>query len=201
MEKKHYSELGYKIWFKLKPFVRFSLRLKAEGLENFPKESGFIIASNHRSHLDPPIVNTISPFPVMFMAKKELFDVPLLGKIIKKAGAIPVERGKRGTKSLIKAMELLKKKYVVGVFPEGTRAEPGKFLKPKTGIGLLVSKADVPVVPVRIEGADKVFPKGKKFPKIGMHPIEVKIGKPIEFEKDMNYEDISNEIMEIIKKL
>jgi 1-acyl-sn-glycerol-3-phosphate acyltransferase len=96
MEKnKHYSELGYKIWFKLKPLVRGILRIKVEGLENFPDKSGFIIAANHRSHLDPPVLNTISPFPVMFMAKEELFKIPMLGKFIEKAGAIPVERGKR----------------------------------------------------------------------------------------------------------
>ncbi len=198
---KYYSEFGYKIWFKLKPFVRALLRIKAEGLENFPSKSGFIIAANHRSHLDPPVINTISPFPVMFMAKKELFEVPVFGKFIEKAGAIPVERGKKGTKSLIKALELLKTNHTIGIFPEGTRADPGEYLKPQAGVGLLVSKAKVPVVPVKIEGTDKVFPKGAKFPKLLTSPIEVKVGKPLNFDDDLKYEDISNEIMEVIKKL
>ncbi|RMD46005.1 MAG: 1-acyl-sn-glycerol-3-phosphate acyltransferase, partial [Aquificota bacterium] len=159
---KYYSELGYKIWFKLKPIIKFILRIKVEGSENFPSKPGFIIASNHRSHLDPPIINTISPFPVMFMAKKELFEIPIIGNFIKKAGAIPVERRKGGTKALIKALDLLEKKHVVGIFPEGTRANPGQFLKPQKGVGLLVSKANVPVIPVKINGTDKIFPKKSK---------------------------------------
>ena len=200
-ESKHYSELGYKIWFKVKPVVKALLRIKVEGLENFPDKSGFIIAANHRSHLDPPVINTISPFPVMFMAKKELFDIPVLGKFIEKAGAIPVERGKKATKALIKTLQLLKDGYTVGIFPEGTRANPGEYLKPKSGIGLLISKANVPVVPVKIEGTDKIFPKGSKFPKIFTSPIEIKVGKPVKFDKNYSYEDISHEIMETIKKL
>ena len=182
MEKKHYSEFGYKVFFKLKPALKKILRIKAKGLENFPQKSGFIIASNHRSHLDPPVVNIISPVPVIFLAKAELFKVPVLGWLIKKSGAIPIERNKKsGNKSLIKALKLLKEGYTIGVFPEGTRAKPKEFLKPKAGIGLLISKAKVLVVPVRIEGTDDIFPKGSKFPKIGKTPIYVNVGKPIIF--------------------
>ena len=200
-EIKPYSEIGYKIWFKVRPVIKALLRIKVNGLENFPDKSGFIIAANHRSYLDPPIINTISPFPVMFMAKEELFKVPILGNFIKKAGAIPVERGRKATKSLIKALELLKEGYTVGIFPEGTRANPGEYLKPQPGVGLLVSKANVPVVPVKIEGADKVFPNNSKFPKLFTAPIEVTVGKPLQFDESYSYEDISNEIMEVIKKL
>ena len=198
---KPYSELGYKIWFKIRPVIKTLLRIKVNGLENFPDKSGFIIAANHRSYLDPPIINTISPFPVMFMAKEELFKVPILGSFIKKAGAIPVERGRKATKSLIKALDLLKEGYTVGIFPEGTRANPGEYLKPQPGVGLLVSKANVPVIPVKIEGADKVFPNNAKFPKLFTAPIEVTVGKPLKFDEDYSYEEISNEIMEVIKKL
>ncbi len=201
MGKKHYSEVGYKIFFALKPLIKKLLCIHVEGSENFPEKGGFIIASNHRSHLDPPVINTVSPFPVMFMAKKELFDNPFIGWFVRGAGAIPVERKKKGTKALIKALELLKEGYVVGIFPEGTRAKPGEFLKPKPGIGLLISKAKVPVVPVKIEGTDKVFPKGAKFPKIGLYPIKVKVGKPIMFDNMENYEEIADKVMEEIKKL
>lgn len=202
MEKKHYSEFGYKVFFKLKPALKKILRIKAKGLENFPQKSGFIIASNHRSHLDSPVVNIISPVPVIFLAKAELFKVPVLGWLIKKSGAIPIERNKKsGNKSLIKALKLLKEGYTIGVFPEGTRAKPKEFLKPKAGIGLLISKAKVLVVPVRIEGTDDIFPKGSKFPKIGKTPIYVNVGKPIIFGENIEYEEIANKIMKEIKKL
>jgi len=198
---KQYSEFGYKVFFKLKPALKKLLRISVEGEENFPKESGFIIASNHRSHLDPPVINVVSPFPVMFLAKKELFEVPFFGWLIKKAGAIPIDRGRKANKSLIKALKLLKEGYTVGVFPEGTRAMPGQFLKPKAGIGLLIAKAGVPVVPVRIEGTDEVFPKGAKFPKIGKAPIRVKVGKPMEFSQVEDYESVAQQVMEEIKRL
>ena len=202
MEEKHYSELGYKVFFKLKPFLKKILRIHVKGLENFPKESGFIIASNHRSHLDPPVINIISPFPVMFLAKAELFKIPVFGWFIKRAGAIPIEREKKGVnKSLIKALKLLKQGYTIGVFPEGTRAKPKQFLNPKAGIGLLISKANVPVIPVRIEGTDDVFPKGSKFPKIGKAPIYVNVGKPIIFDENLEYKEIANKVMEEIKRL
>lgn len=202
MKEKHYSEFGYKVFFKLKPVLKKILRINAKGLENFPQKSGFIIASNHRSHLDPPVINIISPVPVMFLAKAELFKIPVFGWFIKKAGAIPIERGKKGAnKSLIKALKILKEGYTVGVFPEGTRAKPKEFLKPKAGIGLLISKAKVPVVPVRIEGTDDVFPKDSSFPKIGKSPIYVNVGKPIIFDENLEYEEIANNVMEEIKKL
>ncbi len=135
------------------------------------------------------------------MAKQELFNLPLLGWFIKKAGAIPVKRNKRDIASLKKAVELIKDGHCIGIFPEGARAKPGEFRKPQSGVGLLVSKTKAPVVPVRIEGTDVVYPVGSKLPKIGKSAIVVKIGKPVILDSDMEYTEISEYIMEEIKKL
>ncbi|WP_245844881.1 lysophospholipid acyltransferase family protein [Persephonella hydrogeniphila] len=177
------------------------MRIEFEGVENIPLDKGCILAANHRSNLDPFVLNTVSPRPILFMAKQELFGVPLLGWFIKKAGAIPVKRNKRDIASLKKAVELIKDGHCIGIFPEGARAKPGEFRKPQSGVGLLVSKTEAPVVPIRIEGTDIVYPVGSKIPKIGKSKIYVKVGKPLTVDSNMEYSRISEYIMEEIKRL
>ncbi len=201
MEDYRYSEFGYKLWFKIRPIFKKLFRVQVEGVENIPQEKGCIIASNHRSNLDPFVLNVISPRPILFMAKQELFQVPLLGWFIKKAGAIPVKRNRRDIGALKKAIELIKEGQCIGIFPEGRRAEPGQFRKPQSGVGLLVARTQAPVVPVRIEGTDIVYPVGSKIPKAGKSSIKIKIGKPLKIEESDNYQQISEHIMEKIKQL
>ncbi|WP_457641112.1 lysophospholipid acyltransferase family protein [Persephonella sp.] len=196
-----YSKRGYRLFFKIRPIFKSLLRINVEGLENIPQKGGCIIAANHRSHLDPFVLNTISPRPILFMAKKELFEVPVLGWFIRKAGAIPVNRNKRDINALKRSLELIKSGECIGIFPEGTRAKPKEFKKPQNGVGLLVSRSNVPVIPVKIEGTDDIFPVGSKFPKFFKAPISIKIGKPLTFRKTNDYSYISNEVMEIIKSL
>lgn len=196
-----YSEIGYKIFFKIRPIFKKFLRINVIGVENIPLSGGCIIAANHRSHLDPPVLNIISPRPIIFLAKKELFDIPILSFIIKKSGAIPVKRDKSDISTIKAAINLLKKGYVLGIFPEGTRAKPGEFRKPQLGIGYLIEKAKVPVIPVLIEGTDKVLPVKSKFPKLFRYNIDVKIGEPIHFEGLTSYEHIAEKVMHEIKKL
>ncbi|WP_028950325.1 lysophospholipid acyltransferase family protein [Sulfurihydrogenibium subterraneum] len=196
-----YSELGYKIFFKTKPFFKKFLKIEVVGVENIPLEGGCIIAANHRSHFDPPVINIISPRPVIFLAKKELFEVPILGWFIKKAGAIPVRRDSRDTTAIKKSITLLKEGFVIGIFPEGSRARPGEFRKPQPGVGYLIEKAKVPVIPVLIEGTDKVLPVNSKIPKLFKYNINVLVGKPIKFEGLSSYEHIAEKVMHEIKKL
>ncbi|MEZ0323336.1 MAG: lysophospholipid acyltransferase family protein [Hydrogenothermaceae bacterium] len=198
---KPYSEIGYRIFYIVRPLFRYLLRIKAEGTENIPKNGGCIIAANHRSHLDPPVLNIISPRPILFMAKKELFEVPFLGWFIRKAGAIPVNRDNKDVSALKKALNVLKDGYCIGIFPEGTRSKPGEFRKAQPGVGFLIEKAKVPVIPVLIEGTDKVFPVKAKFPKLFMYNIEVKVGKPVNFHGLSSYEHIAEKVMEEIKNL
>lgn len=198
---KPYSEVGYKIFYSVRPFFKVLLRIKARGLENIPTEGPCIIAANHRSHLDPPVINIISPRPVLFMAKRELFEVPILGWFIKKAGAIPVNRDGRDVATLKKALGVLKQGYCIGIFPEGRRAMPGEFRKPQAGVGFLIEKANVPVIPVLIEGTDKVLPVKAKLPKLFMYNIDVSVGKPINFHGISSYEHIAEKVMEKIKNL
>ncbi len=186
-----------------KTLLKKVFRIEIFGSENIPGKGSYIVASNHRSHLDPPVLNSAFPEPLMFIAKEELFKPPL-GWILKHMRTIPIRRGSRDMHTLEMTLELLRKGCAVGIFPEGTRAKPGEFLRPKPGIGFLAIKSGVPVVPVYIDGTDIVFPKGAKFPKPG-HPIRIFIGKPRRF---INYEDnlkgyrkVALEIMEEIRNL
>jgi len=193
----------------LAPFCPFTkrafrslFRIEAYGLENIPKEP-CIVASNHRSHLDPPVLNSVFPEPLRFLAKEELFKVPILGKLLPHMGALPVKRGSGDLEVLELALELMHFGCKVGIFPEGTRANPGEFLRPKLGVGLLAIKSQRPVLPVYIEGTDIVFPKGAKFPKPG-HPIRVFIGKSkVYYDEDnlKGYRSVAEDIMESIKEL
>lgn len=198
---KPYSETGYKIFYIVKPVFRFLLRIKSEGVENIPREGPCIIASNHRSHLDPPVINIISPRPVLFLAKRELFEVPVLGWFIRKAGAIPVNRDGRDVSSLKRALNALKDGNCIGIFPEGRRAKPGEFRRPQSGVGFLIEKAKAPVVPALIEGTDKILPVNSKLPKLFMYNIHVKVGKPINFHGINDYQHIADKVMEEIKSL
>ncbi len=184
-----------------KPLFRGIFRVSAHGLENVPKEGPYIVASNHRSHLDPPVLNSVFPEPLVFLAKEELFKPPL-GWIIRHMRAVPIRRGTGDLDTLEMTLELLRRGCKICIFPEGTRARPGEFLRPKPGVGLLAVKSGVPVIPVLIEGTDRVFPRGSRFPKPGPR-IEVFIGRPRSFENYPDnlkgYRKVALEIMEEIK--
>lgn len=185
-----------------KRLFRFVFRVEVFGLEKVP-EGACIVASNHRSHLDPPVLNSVFPEPLRFLAKEELFKVPLLGALLPHMGALPVKRGSGDVEVLELSMELLHKGCKVCIFPEGTRANPGEFLKPKLGVGLLAVKSQKPVLPVYIHGTDKVFPRGAKVPKTG-EPIRVYIGMPKVYVEEDNlkgYRRVAQDIMESIKEL
>ncbi len=186
----------------VKRVFRSLFRVEAFGLENIPSEP-CIVASNHRSHLDPPVLNSLFPEPLRFLAKEELFRVPVIGKILPHMGALPVRRGSGDLEVLELALELMHFGCKVCIFPEGTRANPGQFLKPKLGVGFLAIKSQRPILPVYIEGTDKVFPKGAKLPKPG-HPIRVFIGKSRVYHEEDNlkgYRRVAEDIMESIKEL
>jgi len=204
-EERPYSEFGYKLFYLFSPFFKLPLRLKVEGKENIPLDRGCIIASNHRSYLDPPVLNLVSPRPIIFLAKYDLFKVPILSWLIKKAGAMPLYGGKNDVKTLRKTIEYLKSGYCVGIFPEGTRMKPKTFGKAHSGIGLLALKSKVPVIPTYIGNTDEILPVGSSIPKFFIHSVRVKFGKPLYFSnlKDTkeNHQKVADTILEEIKRL
>ncbi|MFH1836565.1 MAG: lysophospholipid acyltransferase family protein [Candidatus Omnitrophota bacterium] len=194
--------------FLFEVFFRVLLKVTFVGRENIP-DAPYIAVANHASLADPPFVGSAcKKDAVSFMAKKELFDAPILGAWTRSVNCIPVNRGSASATSLKEAIKRIGEGKVVAVFPEGTRSEDGNLQEAKRGIGFIIAKAKVPVVPIYIEGSNIAFPKGRKI-KIGT-PVKVIVGKPVmpeEFsEKDehsgkQNYEKITNMVMERIAGL
>ena len=157
------------------PVIRFLYRLRPTGLANVPTEGGFVIAANHTSNLDPwPLGMPLWPRrQLYFMAKVELFN-PLLGPLLRAAGAFPVKRGERDVEAIETAVRLCREGRVVAMFPEGTRARKGLVKKfehrPRTGSARIALAAGVPLVPAAISGTDRLL----RFPQ-----LKVAYGPPI----------------------
>lgn len=126
------------------------------GKENIPAEKGgYIIACNHVSNNDPPLVGVVFKGKYTFMAKEELFKNPIFAWIIRKLGAFPVKRGSKDMSVLNNAIDSLKYGRIFVIFPEGTRSKTGELGRPKSGVSLIAAQAKVPVVPVFVKYGKK----------------------------------------------
>lgn len=151
-------------------FMRLWYNIRIEGQENVPKE-GCVLASNHRTNADPPLLAiSAGTYKYAFVAKEELFKNPVFGWLIRKLGAFPVSRGKGDMKVIDDAVSKVNDGDKLIIFPEGTRSKDGKVGKGKSGVAYIAAKAGAPVVPVGI-----VFDGKLKFRK----KITVKFGKAI----------------------
>lgn len=159
-------------------------RLEVTGLENVPRENACVIASNHVSLFDPPLLGVAMKYrPINFMAKEELF-VFILGTAYKKLGAFPVKRGAGDLKAIKHAIKLLNDGNVLAIFPEGTRSKNGKLGKATPGAMSMAVKTNSIVVPTALKGPNKVswlnpFPKFK-----------VSFGKPIDVKSLGNGKEV-----------
>ena len=148
------------------------------GTENFPTEGPFLIASNHASHLDPPLVGSQISKQMRFFARKSLWDNRLLAWWLDKVETIPVERDSGDIGAIKRVLQALKEDRAVVLFPEGTRSTDGQLQKPKAGVGLMACKTGVPVVPCRVYGSFAAYGKGAKIPNFGA-PVTIVFGAPI----------------------
>ena len=176
-----------------------------KGLENIPEDKPFILACNHSSFFDPPAIGCKIPRNLHYFARDSLFFWPL-GLLIGKLNSIPVNRGQLDLGTLRKVLRVLKNGHPILVFPEGTRSEDGKLQAPQKGLGLLVSKSSVSVIPARIYGTDKAFGKKHLFPRWGRR-IYLNIGPEISFSDSVDvkskkkYLEISTVVMNAIETL
>ncbi len=143
---------------------RFLFRWKVEGLKNIPAQGGAIIAANHISLWDPPLLGTALERPIHFMAKEELFKNGLLRIIISALNAFPVKRGSADRNAIRNALSLLERGQLLGLFPEGTRSKTGELGKAEAGISMIALKANVPIIPTAIIGTNKVFSGTSRLP-------------------------------------
>lgn len=148
------------------------MRWKVEGVENLPLKGPVILAINHVSIWDPIVAASSLSRQVSFMAKEELFSIPVLGTIFSRLGAFPIKRGQGDMNAIRQSLAILKEGRVLGLFPEGTRSKTGEIQKGMPGIVLLMEKSQASVVPVKVYGTSSLITKG--WGKIG-----VIVGKPL----------------------
>lgn len=157
----------------------FSGGLKIIGRENVPKTGPVILAPNHVSFFDPPVVACGSPRALTFLAKEELFRPPIFGPLIRSVNAFPLKRGEGDTSAMKLALKKLEEGHCVIMFPEGTRGD-GHALGPlQSGVAMLAKRSGASVVPVGIYGTHRILPKGRKLP--GFSRLRVAYGRPFTY--------------------
>lgn len=202
----------YYFWYTLsKITARFFFSLRVIHPERLIEEGPVILASNHQSYFDPPLVGICSRRDVYYLARKTLLDIPLLGKLLPRINVIPVDRDGNDMSALKTIIRLVRAGNGVVLFPEGTRSPDGTLRRGKQGIGLIIAKTRAPVQPMRVFGAHEAFPKGSG--KISVVPITVVVGEPIRFSPEeldpascggderALYQRLSDRVMEAIAAL
>lgn len=178
-------------------------RFRAVGGQHVPREGPVLLAANHVSLLDPPIVGAGCPRRLHFMAKAELFGIPLLSRLIRGLNAYPVDRSGADAGALRVALGLLHSGRALLVFPEGTRGPEGGELRPgRPGLGMLAVLCEAPVVPVYIQGSGRVLPRGALRPRLAR--ITVAFGPALRFGRGRgreHYQQVTDEIMAAIGRL
>ena len=180
--------------------------------ERVPASGPLILASNHASYLDPPLVGGGTTRPLNYLARESLFRFPVGGAILRGVNAVPVDRDGGGASGLRAILDRLLAGGAILLFPEGTRTRDGRLQSARSGIGLTVIKSQAPVVPVRVFGTFEAYGPKARFPK--PLSVAVKYGHPLRFEKlraeaaacskarlKEIYQEVADEIMKAISDL
>src|SRR5919198_3324787 len=163
----------------LQPFFHLYFRMSRIGREHVPQEGPVIFAANHRSFLDPFVIGMLARRPIYFVAKRELFERPLVAWFLSALGAFPIDRGASDQDAMATAKAILERGDGLLIFPEGTRIRPGSLGRPKRGVGRLALETGAPVVPVAFIGTEAI----RKGWRIRPKKIRARIGRPLTFPK------------------
>jgi 1-acyl-sn-glycerol-3-phosphate acyltransferase len=170
-------------WSVVSPVLHTYFCGRIYGVENVPKQGRLLVVSNHASDFDPPLLSCAIGRPVAYMAKEELFNVPVLKQAITAYGAYPVKRGTGDRAAMKAAMASIESGWATGVFLDGTRTPDGRIADPKLGAAWIAAKTNSPLIPVSLWGTHEIFKQGK-FPR--PVPITIRIGKVIEAPSSTN---------------
>lgn len=169
--------LGYSL---SKAIAKTFFSYRVIGAENMIEEGPCIIAANHCSFFDPPLVGVAGKRAIHYLARKSLLDWPVLGPIFPELNVIPVDQKNADRSALMGAIRVVKNGGAVLIFPEGTRSPDGKLQTAQPGIGMIVRKTGAPVVPVRVSGSYEIYNRSMFWPKSGR--VSVVIGPPLHFD-------------------
>lgn len=181
-------------------------RYRAIGTEQIPKNGGLLIAANHASFLDIPLLGCGIPRRVAFLGRQDLFPTPGLNGVLQWLGWIPIRHDKLDRTGFKRAIELIKRGQAVVIYPEGTRTRTGHLMPGKPGIGMIVAETGCQVLPAYIEGTYEALPIHSW--KLRFHPVQVTFGAPVDFTTDVQtlarkdlYRHVSRTVMERIADL
>lgn len=199
-------------WSLFRLYFRLFHRWKIHGTRNIPMEGPLILAANHASFLDPPLVGAAAPREINYLARETLFRFPVIGGLLRSVNAVPVDREGGGAAGLRAILDRLLGGGAIILFPEGTRTHNGDLQKAKSGIGLTVIKSEAPVVPVRVFGTFKALNRKQSIPR--PHRVTVVFGRALDFSRlraeaktcpkprlKEIYQEVADEIMAAIEKL
>jgi 1-acyl-sn-glycerol-3-phosphate acyltransferase len=164
-------------WTAVSPMLHLYFRGRIHGAEQVPMSSKLIVVANHASDFDPPLLSAAVRRPVSYMAKEELFKVPVLRQAIRLYGAYPVKRGSPDRSAIRAALKQLEQGWAVGIFLQGTRTVDGRIPSPKIGAALIAARAQASLLPVSLWGTHEIFKKGSALPR--PVPLTIRIGEPI----------------------
>jgi 1-acyl-sn-glycerol-3-phosphate acyltransferase len=192
----------------VKPFavlvMRLLFRMEVRGTEHIPATGPVLLVSNHASVLDPPLIGGAAPRPLCFMAKAELFRIPLFGRLIRALNARPVRREGSSAGALRDALGTLRAGNAVLVFPEGTRGTGDEVRAGKPGAGMLAVASGASVVPVYVSGTDRALPRGRTVPRPAK--VVVRFGPAFTFAaaddgRRDRYREATDQMMRAIARL
>jgi 1-acyl-sn-glycerol-3-phosphate acyltransferase len=205
--------LLYRIgWLGFRAVFRWYFGWRVYHPERVPAQGPVILASNHASFIDPPLVGAGVTRAVNYLARENLFRFPVLGWVLQHWQVVPVDREGGGAKGLKAILERLLAGGAILLFPEGTRTRDGNLQPARSGIGLTVIKSTAPVVPVRVFGTYAAYNRHMRFPR--PHRVAVKYGQPMDFQelraeakscskprlKEI-YQQVADQLMAAISKL
>jgi len=165
---------GYRVcWWVANGIFALLFTRRTRGTEHVPAKGGFIVACNHISFWDPPLVGASLPREVHFLAKEELFTNRAFRWLISSLNAIPIRRGLSDPGGVKRALDVVSRGAGLVMFPEGGRVKEGELKPALPGVGLLSVKAGVPVIPAYVSGSDRI-----KRAILRLHRVEVTLGEP-----------------------
>lgn len=189
------------------PLIAPVFRFRVVGKAEVPMTDGVILAANHVSYADPVFIGVaLVERQLHFMAKEELFRSVIFGALLRRLNAFPVRRRQVDHAGIRQCLRRLERGEVLLMFPEGTRGDGVSLQQPEEGIGLLAARAACPVVPVHVQGTDKVLPRGCWIPRV--HPVTVYFGAPLRLASEdvrregrWSYRRFSAQVMKEIAEL
>jgi 1-acyl-sn-glycerol-3-phosphate acyltransferase len=205
--------LSYRLgWIFFRALYAVYFRWRVFNADRVPATGGVILASNHASFIDPPLVGAALHRPINYLARESLFRFPVVGAVLRSWNAVPVNRDGGGAAGLKAILDRLLAGGGIILFPEGTRTTDGRLQPARSGVGLTVVKSTAPVVPVRVFGSFEAYGRWMKFPR--PRRVVVKFGAPLDFAAlrveaktcdkarlKQIYQQVADEIMAAIARL